>query len=176
MMAVTYRWYTAPPASPEVALPLPPPVGTSPAPKAVAMIVPPPTIKPEAKPKELPAANRFDFYDVLPNQEKKSLAPGRPLAVTSANISAPTPITAPEKTPRYILQAGAFRNIADADKVKVKLAFQGIESTVQAGTGSNHQSLYRVRIGPVTGQSAVDSMRQRLRAQGITPLVVKSPD
>ena len=79
--------------------------------------------EPAAKP-AAPAASAepdpapsFDFYKVLPSDRPSELPP-------AARPSAPAP--------RYFLQAGAFRNAADADNLKAQLALLGVEATKRA--------------------------------------------
>ena len=46
-----------------------------------------------------------------------------------------------------MLQAGSYKNFADADRVRAQLALQGIESKVQKVTVDN-DTWHRIRIGP----------------------------
>jgi len=51
------------------------------------------------------------------------------------------------KNTRFILQAGSFQNINDAEKLKAKLAFMGLQANIQNVT-VNNQTWHRVRTGP----------------------------
>ena len=53
----------------------------------------------------------------------------------------------PDAEKLYILQAGSFQNLADAEKLKAKLAFMGLEADIQHVT-VNNQAWHRVRTGP----------------------------
>ena len=51
-----------------------------------------------------------------------------------------------EKPGAYILQAGSFRNHADADRVRALIAMQGVESKIQKVT-IDKDTWHRVRVG-----------------------------
>ncbi|GGB99070.1 cell division protein [Oxalicibacterium flavum] len=72
----------------------------------------------------------------------------------------------------YYLQAGAFRERADAESMKAKLALLGFEATVserQAETGT----LHRVRIGPFGQTETMNRVRGKLSDNGIDVAVVR---
>ena len=74
----------------------------------------------------------------------------------------------------YYLQAGAFRELADAESTKAKLALMGVAATV-AERRSELGSLYRVRIGPFTEVDAMNRARTRLSDNGVDAAVVRVP-
>ena len=72
----------------------------------------------------------------------------------------------------YYLQAGAFRERADAESMRAKLALLGFEATVserQAETGT----LYRVRVGPFGQLDTMNRVRTKLSDNGIDVAVVR---
>lgn len=72
----------------------------------------------------------------------------------------------------YYLQAGAFRETADAESMKAKLALMGFEATVserQAETGT----LHRVRIGPFGQLETMNRVRTKLSDNGVDVAVVR---
>jgi len=73
------------------------------------------------------------------------------------------PVTRPGT---YYLQAGSFRSEAEADRVRAKLAFAGIESKVQK-VSIDADVWHRVRIGPYTDLDALNRVRTRLRQADI---------
>lgn len=82
----------------------------------------------------------------------------------------------PETTPgTYILQAGSYKNFADADRVRAQLALQGVESKVQKVTVES-DSWYRVRIGPFSNLDQLNHTRARLRQADIPALVMRVGD
>jgi len=72
----------------------------------------------------------------------------------------------------YYLQAGAFREQADAENIKAKLALQGFEADISERISDNG-SLYRVRLGPFNQLEAVDRVRSKLTESGIDVAVVR---
>jgi len=72
----------------------------------------------------------------------------------------------------YYLQAGAFRERADAEGMRAKLALIGLEATVserQAETGT----LHRVRVGPFGQMETMNRVRTKLSDNGIDVAVVR---
>jgi cell division protein FtsN len=72
----------------------------------------------------------------------------------------------------YFLQAGAFRELADAESMRAKLALLGFEASVsdrQAETGT----LHRVRIGPFGQLETMNRVRGKLSDNGVDVAVVR---
>ncbi len=113
--------------------------------------------------------SKFDFYDMLPKfevvvPEKKEKAVG------------PEGGTAPIARPgTYVLQAGSYRNLPDADRVRAQLALQGIEAMIQKVTVDN-DTWHRVRIGPVTNLGELNKLRKRLAEAEVDAIVVRVGD
>ena len=83
---------------------------------------------------------------------------------------------APETRPgTYVLQAGSYRNFADADSVRARLALQGVESKVQKVT-IDADTWHRVRIGPITKLDELNRIRTRLRQADVDALVIRVGD
>jgi cell division protein FtsN len=73
---------------------------------------------------------------------------------------------------QYYLQAGAFREMHDAESMRAKLALLGIEARVserQSETGL----LYRVRAGPFDKMEAMNRVRSKLTDNAIDAAVVR---
>jgi len=102
-----------------------------------------------------------DFEVVIPEKEKDVRRDLKP---------------APETRPgTYVLQAGSYRNFADADRVRAQLARQGVESKVQKVTVDT-DTWHRVRIGPITNLDELNRTRARLRNAEIDALVIRVGD
>ena len=98
------------------------------------------------------------FEVVIPEQER--------------DVVADTPATPLERPGSYVLQAGSFRNYADADRMQATLAIQGIESNVQKVT-IDDDSWHRVRIGPIHNLGELNRLRTRLREASVDVLVIR---
>lgn len=109
---------------------------------------------------------QFDFYDVLPSMEVEVTDDK---ANAAASGSAAGAIDAPGS---YILQVGSYRNFADADRVKAKLALQGVAASIQKITIDN-DTWHRVRIGPISNLNKLEETRRTLREAQIDALVIK---
>lgn len=119
--------------------------------------------KPSPAPQE-PAAE-FDFYEMLPKFEvvipEKDGTPPRAGAGTTV-----------QKPGAYVLQAGSFRKLADADRVRALIALQGVESKIQKVTVDT-DTWHRVRIGPITNLQKLEETRSKLRQAQIEALVIR---
>lgn len=73
----------------------------------------------------------------------------------------------------YYLQIGAFREQAEAENARAKLALQGFEARVSERPSDNG-SLYRVRIGSFSSLDTMNRMRGKLSDNGISTAVVRS--
>lgn len=112
------------------------------------------------------AETQFDFYEMLPKFE---------VVVPEKDGSTP-PKTgengAVRKPGAYVLQAGSFRNVADAERVRALIALQGVESKIQKVTVDT-DTWHRVRIGPITNLQKLDETRSKLRQAQIEALVIR---
>jgi cell division protein FtsN len=114
---------------------------------------------------EEPAQPRFDFYDILPQFEVVV-----PEVETAAGRGVPARIV--QEPGRYILQAGSFTSLRDADRLQASLALLGVESRIQRVT-IDDAVFHRVRIGPITDLDELNRVRSRLREARIEPLLMK---
>ena len=116
---------------------------------------------------EKPKKPRYDFFTVLPEMEV--VVPEQELS----RKAEPAPgVVSSENPDSYILQAGSFKNAADAEQMKARLALLGSMAKVQTVT-VNDQTWHRVRIGPVEGARKADEIRRMLADNQIEILVMK---
>lgn len=73
----------------------------------------------------------------------------------------------------YYLQAGAFREQADAESTRAKLALSGFEASVSERPSESGGPLYRVRLGPFSQLEAMNRVRSKLSDNGIDVAVVR---
>jgi cell division protein FtsN len=111
---------------------------------------------------------RYDFFTVLPEMEV--VVPEQELRRKAEPESSMTSASTQDS---YILQVGSFRNPADAEQMKARLALLGSKATVQTVT-VNGQTWHRVRIGPYKGARKADEMRRMLADNQIDTLVMKA--
>ena len=72
----------------------------------------------------------------------------------------------------YVLQAGSFKKISDADSLKAQLALLGIISNTQTVTIDDKDTWHRVQIGPITGREKVDILKKKLKQNNVDPLLI----
>jgi cell division protein FtsN len=110
----------------------------------------------------------FDFYSNLPKFE---------VVVPEKEKDVRPDIRAVPETRRgtYVLQAGSYKNFADADRVRAKLALQGVESKVQKVSVDN-DTWHRIRIGPISNLDQLNRLRTILRKADVDVLVIRVGD
>jgi cell division protein FtsN len=74
------------------------------------------------------------------------------------------------KPAAYILQVGSFRNRADAERHRDRLAKQGIDTVIQHVTIDENE-WHRVRFGPSRDLKLVNAVREQLHAAQINVTV-----
>ncbi len=113
------------------------------------------------------AETQFDFYEMLPKYEV--VIPEKD--GTKKAGAGPTTETV-QKPGAYILQAGSFRRLQDADRVRALIALQGVESKIEKVTVDN-DTWHRVRIGPISNLQKLEETRSKLRQSQIEALVIR---
>ncbi|MGZ5202284.1 MAG: SPOR domain-containing protein [Telluria sp.] len=73
----------------------------------------------------------------------------------------------------YYLQAGAFRDMADAESARAKLALLGFEASISDRT-SDSGVLHRVRVGPYNQAEAMNKARAKLQDSGVDVAIVRN--
>ena len=111
---------------------------------------------------------QFDFYEMLPKYEV--VIPEKN-GTTASGATASTNDTV-QKPGAYILQAGSFRRMQDADRVRALIALQGVESKIEKVTVDN-DTWHRVRIGPISNLQKLEETRSKLRQAQIEALVIR---
>ena len=112
---------------------------------------------------------KYDFYEMLPNFEV--VVPEK-----EKDVKRDPPATARIERPGvYVLQAGSYRNEADADRVRAQLAMQGIDAKVQR-VAVDADVWHRVRIGPITKLDDLNRLRKQLQAADVDAIVIRVGD
>jgi hypothetical protein len=114
------------------------------------------------------SAKSYAFYDMLPKFEV--VVPEKDKEVRPD--TRPVPET---RSGTYVLQAGSYKNFADADRVRAKLALQGVESKVQKVSVDN-DTWHRIRIGPISNLDQLNHLRSILRKADVDVLVIRVGD
>jgi cell division protein FtsN len=110
----------------------------------------------------------YAFYDMLPKFEV--VVPEKEKDVRPDTRAVPE-----TRRGTYVLQAGSYRNFADADRVRAQLALQGVESKVQKVSVDN-DTWHRIRIGPISKLDELNRLRTILRKADVDVLVIRVGD
>ncbi len=108
------------------------------------------------------STTQFDFYTLLPERE----------VLVPVDKEEQRPQEAAAKL-QYILQAGSFRNGADADRLRAQLILLGLEARVDAVSVEGGDVWHRVQVGPFTSRSKLAKARSTLINEGIDTLLLK---
>ena len=103
----------------------------------------------------------YDFYSVLPEMEV--VIPKEELEQQAARDS---------KEYTYILQVASFKNQADAEELKARIAFSGQIAYLQS-IDVNGTQWHRVRVGPFDSSREADKQKRQLEQGGHKALVLK---
>ena len=125
----------------------------------------------------------FDFYTLLPESEitvpnieqVPERQPRKAATATTASPDKPA-VKAPEapaQSRRYLLQAGSFRNEADASRLRVALVLQGLEPRVEEVNVRNGETWFRVQLGPFTDAETLSKTQSVLAENGIDSLLLQ---
>jgi cell division protein FtsN len=141
------------------------PVATNPEPVADATAAP-----------EEQAEPRFSFYKLLPSFEVV-------IPEEESEVSRDREVEAIQKPGPYVLQAGSFAALADADRRRAELALLGLESRIQRVSiddksriqrvSIDDKTFHRVRIGPVSDLDELNLIRNQLRQAKIDVLRIR---
>lgn len=109
-----------------------------------------------------PPKPRFDFYNLLPEQQIE-------VNVDPAEVTRTRATTSSEA---YLLQTGSFKQKEDADRRRAELLLLGLEPSIQEINGDNGL-WFRVYLGPFDSHSTMAKARGLTAAQNIDTLLIK---
>ena len=128
---------------------------------------------PEADPLAAVIANMKEPAEPKP-EVRKPVAPAEAApAHELARVAAPKADAGGDDKVIYFLQAGAFREMPDAENTRAKLALLGFEATISDRI-SDAGTLHRVRIGPYNQVEAMTRARAKLVDSGIDVAIVRN--
>lgn len=119
---------------------------------------------------EAPGEPEFQFFNILPDREVR---------VDDWELKqdpAPVPnATTAEQPPRvdYVVQAGSFKQMSEADQLKAELALNGIRASIQRVVINGQDVWFRVHLGPFSDRESLAEMRARLNRLGVQHIVLK---
>lgn len=129
--------------------------------------------RPPAAPQQQPDSDPLGAA-IAGMQEPRPNVAAAPAPAAPVNTAAPAPGAA-AVTDGYIyyLQAGAFREMSDAENTRAKLALLGFEAAI-TDRSTDSGVLHRVRVGPYSQVEAVNKARAKLLDSGIDVAIVRN--
>ena len=106
------------------------------------------------------ADKTFTFYEMLKDDER----------FMPDDLPEAAPARAQEKLD-YYLQAASFRDEADAEKLRARLALKGFRSLTQARAVEDNGLYYRVRLGPYADKRKAKTAKNKLQKLGVRPFI-----
>ncbi|GAA6132603.1 SPOR domain-containing protein [Halopseudomonas sabulinigri] len=129
---------------------------------------PPPPKPVNAPAKPAPAQQpTYDFYTLLP--ESEVVVPQNTGKVEPPATPA-DPDSADDKV-RYYLQAGSFKQQADADKVRAQILLLGMDVHLESAKLNDGQTWHRVQVGPFKDKSSLAQAQSTLSGNGFQNLL-----
>jgi cell division protein FtsN len=122
-----------------------------------------------APPQEEPL--HFDFYNSLPTM--KVTVP--PVAVENSVNSAPAKIVKPhdpEANPHFIVQIGLFKELNEANQMRLSLLLSGCDADV-VKINTKEGAQYRVQRGPFVTQAEAVKLQKEWEKKGVSATVKK---
>lgn len=114
----------------------------------------------------------FDFYNLLPKLEVII-----PEEDDSATAESATDNKTPVKPkPNIFLQAGSFKDLRAADRMKANLALLGIRSSIKSVFIKDLGRYHRVRVGPFTSKRKMNRIRGLMHSNDIAAIAIKEKE
>ena len=117
----------------------------------------------EEPPPAAEATPGYDFYDMLPKQE---------VEVPRGDDRRPSGSALPRGD--VTLQAGSFKNAAEAEKLQARLAQYGVDAKIQRFSLED-VTWYRVRVGPIATVEELEVIRAKLAEAEVEATPVSAP-
>ncbi|MBW2940719.1 SPOR domain-containing protein [Zhongshania aquimaris] len=125
--------------------------------------------------KDVTTNTKFDFFTVLPEREVIVTDEQRPAAKPATAIKTadkPPAVKQDISDERYILQAGSFRQGADADRRRAQILLLGLDAKVES-VEANGDRWHRVYVGPFQSHNTLTDARSKLINESIDTLVIR---
>lgn len=125
------------------------------------------------KPTETKIKPKYEFYTILPEMEV--VIPEEELTMPEKSTKQTKTFSVPENIEKgnYVIQAGSFKNLNDADRQKAQLALLGIQATIQAVDISQNDRRYRIRITNLKTLEKITSTRKKLADNNISSILIR---
>ncbi len=120
----------------------------------------------------------FDFYTLLPESEI--------MLSEAGNQQASSPKQSPAREGQrsqtqvkegssslYLLQAGSFRSLKDADRLRAQLLLWGLSPRIEKVSVGSGESWHRVQLGPFDDKNTLNGAQKVLAEHNVDSLLLK---
>jgi len=118
--------------------------------------------QPQAAPETEPEV-KLDFHDVLPNID---------VVISESDIIEYEEPVADRPEQDHVLQVGSYKDEADAESLRAKLALAGFEAVIQR-VKIDKGTYFRVRMGPYQSMRKLQLDKKRLAKRGVDTLTIR---
>ncbi len=112
-----------------------------------------------------PQPPQFDFYTILP--KKEVMVPDHEIKTRTREEQ-----VGKNKKANYVIKAGSSNDLTEAEQLKAKLAFMGIDSKIQKAKVES-VNWYSVVIGPYSQMGSITNIIARLQKNGMKPVTTE---
>jgi DedD protein len=99
------------------------------------------------------------------------VAPVKPVAKPAEKPAAKAPAKPDAKGERFVVQVGAYADVASARVVRQKIERAGLKTYTQvAKTQQGNRT--RVRLGPFNSRAEAERAAQKIKSLGLTPSIL----
>lgn len=77
-----------------------------------------------------------------------------------------------QETYNYVLQAGAFRSLDDANQQRAEIILLGLDAVIESHTNDSGTTWHRVIVGPFTSRSDLNQARNQLVNNNMPTLTI----
>lgn len=116
---------------------------------------------------------RYDFYTLLPESEVIVPQSSVPEAAVEPAKSSDEQKPAVASGTRFYLQAGSFRQRAEADRVRAHILLLGLDVRLENAKLDGGEIWYRVQVGPFQDRTTLSSAQNTLAGNGFDNLLLQ---
>jgi DedD protein len=129
-----------------------------------------PAVSPLTPVAAAPSAPNVPAADTAPTPAPAVVAPVKPVVKPPAP-AAKEPAKPDATGERFVVQVGAYADVASARTVRQKIERAGLKTYTQVAKTSQGNRI-RVRLGPFTTRAEADKVAQKIKSLGLTPGVL----
>ncbi|NND65866.1 MAG: SPOR domain-containing protein [Gammaproteobacteria bacterium] len=118
---------------------------------------------------------RFTFYEELPKFEVTVPATSKSTDLEAGQADSIANIDINDIQAAYLLQAGSFQSLAEAEQLKAELALLGLRANIESAIAQDQQTWYRVRLGPYSSLPEAHDAQAMLMDQALDTLIMQLP-